>query len=256
MIWRDLRLSPSQHRPRRPWWRQVGAAEADAPEAARLRTEQRDGALARWLLPHLMSASLAAGAQIGGAHSSGGGGGGGDLGDLVRRLALALGAPAASEGEMEAALAAAFGGGQNDSGGASDGEAPASRQLQLLDLALFHTAEAAARLLAPTVHPAPAADAGAGGGAADAAAAAARRAALLAAGLAALRPRVEARLAPGGCECGLLPGDALSLAALLADEALLWTTCCLEVRICGRQPLGCMSRCMSARVRRGVCGCV
>ncbi|KAI8469814.1 MAG: N-acetyltransferase B complex non catalytic subunit-domain-containing protein [Monoraphidium minutum] len=198
------------------WWRRVAAAECELPQAAALRAAQRDGALQRWLLPHLLAAALGGGgAAAAAAGAAPGAAGGGGLAELVGRLAAALGVPAGSDGELEAALAAAFGG--EPGGGGGGGGAPASRQLQLLDLALFHTAEAAGRLL--------------GGGNADieaAAAETARRAALLASGLGGLRRRVEARLTPAAAPRGLLPGDALSLAALLVDEGCLWAACCLE----------------------------
>ncbi|KIY92368.1 hypothetical protein MNEG_15595 [Monoraphidium neglectum] len=236
----------------RGWWRQVAAAEADLPQAQRLRAAQRDGALQRWLLPHLLSAALAAGHPPGAAVAGAGGkvasaasGGGGEAaaGDglavaaaaadselraLVPRFAMALGIQAAAEGDgVEAALSAAFGGG--DEGSIGPEGVPASRQLQLLDLALFHTAEAAAQLLA-CVAPQAAGDGGGGGGDGleGASGRVQRRAALLTSALEGLRRGAEARLAPGACECGLLPGAALSLASLLVDGGCLWVTSCLE----------------------------
>jgi hypothetical protein len=241
------------------WWRHVGAAEAALPAAARARAAQQDGARTRWLLPHLLAAALAAGAppapataaaagpgpkaaagSSGGSSgkadapsaSGGGGGGSGDhgaagrdasLGALLPQFAAALGV---APGGIEAALSEAFVSG----GGGSSGGVPASRQLQLLDLALFWTAEAAADLLAGLTGQQQQQQQGSGGSAAGVAGEAAQRAKLLAAALAALGARASAALAPAACACGLAGGDALSLAALLADESCLWVVSCLEVR--------------------------
>ena len=212
----------------RPWWRRVAAAEADLPEAARARAAQRAGTLQRWLLPHLLAAALA---PPGGSAGGGGDGSGGGLAALLPRFAAALGVEPADQAGIDAALAAAFGAdGASSSGGGSS--LPAARLLELLDLAVFSAAEAAARLFG-AAHAAAAAGAAdqEGAGAAAVAAAAAdvrQRAGALAAALAALERRASEALAPAACARGLLPGSALSLAALLVDGGCLWAVACLE----------------------------
>jgi hypothetical protein len=222
------------------WWRCVGAAEADVEPARRLRRAQHDGAVQRWLLPHLLAATLACDQQLPGGPGRGSSSGGGaaapaaaavepaagaSLADLVPRFAAALGVSPADGAGIDAALSAAFGGGGD--------AAPPSRQLQLLDLALFHTAAAVEQLLAALQPPVQSGGGGAAdqGAAADldaAAAAVARRAGALASALAALERRVSQQLAPAASSCGLASGGALSFAALLADEGCLWAVACLE----------------------------
>ncbi|GBF93925.1 hypothetical protein Rsub_06174 [Raphidocelis subcapitata] len=212
----------------RPWWRCVRAAESACEPAERMRAAQRDGALARWLLPHLLAAALAAAqpqpqpqpqprpqppadAAADGAE----GGLEASLPALLPRFAAALGVPPDGIGPE---LAAAFG----KSGGGGGGAVPASRQLLLLELALFSAAEAVARLLSALQQP------GGGAGLEAAASDAAARGAALAAALSAVGGLAAARLEPGACCCGLVRGDALSLAALLSGESCLWVVACLE----------------------------
>jgi hypothetical protein len=104
------------------WWRQVAAAEADVPEAAALRASMKAAAQQRWLLPHLLHAAQDV-ANTGGSTTPG------LLQQLLVKLAVTQGYN--STAELDAATQHAF----NADVCAAD--VPLSRQLQLLDAALF-----------------------------------------------------------------------------------------------------------------------
>lgn len=110
------------------WWRQVAAIEADLPAAAALRDGMKAAAQQRWLLPHLVHAALDAASSSGGHEQ-----GPANLPRLLLRLADAHGYSSAAE--LNQAVQQAFGAADSSSGGSSG--VLLSRQLQLLDAALF-----------------------------------------------------------------------------------------------------------------------
>lgn len=205
------------------WWRQVAAAEADVPQAAVLRGVMMAAAQQRWLLPHLLHAAL----QIGsGSSNAGTDSGASCLASLLARYAAALGC--ASVQDLEAQLAACFGAGRSTAGAPAPA---ASRQLQLLDAALFSLAWSMQVLLLPSSPAETAAPEAA-------AAAVAVKAQVLSAALQALQQHLEQHLTPEAAYQGcLLPGHVLSLATLLLHEGCTWLLLCLEVRRRGRQCL-------------------
>lgn len=128
------------------WWRQVAAAEAGNPAAAALRDSMKAAAQARWLLPHLLGAALDTAStstssnNFDAAHTQ--------LPQLLTRLAVAQGY--SSIAELVAAVEQAFGpGGQ--AAGRSCG-AMLSKQLQLLDAAVFILACSLQVVLPPVPH--------------------------------------------------------------------------------------------------------
>lgn len=105
------------------WWRQVSAAEADIPAAATLRGVMKAAVQQRWLLPHLLHASLDACSSNSTQQQQ--------LPQLLQRLAVAQGYGSAAE--LDQAVQDAFGDGVQ---AGSSGQL-LSQQLQLLDAALF-----------------------------------------------------------------------------------------------------------------------
>jgi hypothetical protein len=198
------------------WWRQVAAAESDAPQAAALRAAMMAAACQRWLLPHLLHAAMHALDSHSSNTSSApqaSDGSGSALQSLLQQYAGTLGC--SSVRDLQQQLVAWCG-----DGGSGQAHLPVSRQLQLLDAALF--------LLAAHLQEAP--DAGSSGTATTP-----QPAQLLSRALQRLQQQLGQQLSPGAAYAGcLLPGSTLSAAALLVHESCTWLLCCLEVRVCSQ----------------------
>jgi hypothetical protein len=113
------------------WWRQVAAAEADVPAAAALRASMKAAVQQRWLLPHLLQSALDIFSSGSGSTSAV------RLSELLPHLAGAMGC--SSVPELQQAAAAAFGStsSSSSSSSSSPNHVPLSKQLQLLNAALF-----------------------------------------------------------------------------------------------------------------------